>query len=49
MLLDLKMPGKDGFEVLNDLNGREFKVKVIVLTAYADVKECHRLSKNGRQ
>jgi DNA-binding NtrC family response regulator len=47
MLLDLKMPGKDGFEVLNDLNGREKKVKVIVLTAYADVKSAIDSAKMG--
>jgi DNA-binding response OmpR family regulator len=38
ILLDLKMPGKDGFEVLGDLSKQQVKVKVIVLTAYADVK-----------
>jgi DNA-binding NtrC family response regulator len=38
ILLDLKMPGKDGFDVLKDLNTNNIKTKVIVLTAYADVK-----------
>jgi DNA-binding response OmpR family regulator len=38
MLLDLKMPGKDGFYVLRRLNELGLKLKVIVLTAYADVK-----------
>ena len=38
MLLDLKMPGKDGFYVLRKLNELGLKLKVIVLTAYADVK-----------
>jgi DNA-binding NtrC family response regulator len=47
MLLDLKMPGKDGFEVLSDLNSREMKVKVIVLTAYADVKSAIDSAKMG--
>jgi len=38
ILLDLKMPGKDGFYVLETLKRRKIQVKVIVLTAYADVK-----------
>jgi len=38
VLLDLKMPGKDGFYVLNQLKEKNIIVKVIVLTAYADVK-----------
>lgn len=38
MLLDLKMPEKDGFYVLKELNEVGLKLKVIVLTAYADVK-----------
>ena len=38
LLLDLKMPEKDGFYVLNKLHEESIDVKVIVLTAYADVK-----------
>ena len=38
MLLDLKMPEKDGFYVLRNLNDVGKKMKVIVLTAYADDK-----------
>ena len=38
ILLDLKMPNKDGFGVLKDLQEKNIKSKVIVLTAYADVK-----------
>lgn len=38
ILLDLKMPEKDGFYVLQRLQEKKINVKVIVLTAYADVK-----------
>jgi DNA-binding response OmpR family regulator len=47
MLLDLKMPKKDGFAVLKDLQDNPFKVKVIVLTAYADVKSAIDSAKMG--
>ncbi|OGU56866.1 MAG: hypothetical protein A2V66_14745 [Ignavibacteria bacterium RBG_13_36_8] len=38
ILLDLKMPEKDGFWVLKTLKEKNINVKIIVLTAYADVK-----------
>ncbi len=38
ILLDLKMPEKDGLYFLKELRERESEIKVIVLTAYADVK-----------
>lgn len=38
ILLDLKMPEKDGFYVLRILKERNIEIKVVVLTAYADVK-----------
>lgn len=38
VLLDLKMPDKDGFYVLKHLKENNIRLKVIVLTAYADVK-----------
>jgi DNA-binding NtrC family response regulator len=38
ILLDLKMPGKNGYEVLKELESNNIYVRVIVLTAYADVK-----------
>lgn len=38
LLLDLKMPGKDGFYVLQKLKDNNIMVKVIVLTGFADVK-----------
>lgn len=48
ILLDLKMPGKDGFEVLKDLEHlTNSRPKVIVLTAYADVKSAIDSAKMG--
>lgn len=47
ILLDLKMPIKDGFDVLEELNQNGFKGKVIVLTAYADVKSAIDSAKLG--
>lgn len=36
LLLDLKMPIKNGFEVLLELNKKENRTKVIMMTAYVD-------------
>jgi len=38
ILLDLKMPGKSGFEVLQELDFNNIDTRAIVLTAFADVK-----------
>jgi DNA-binding NtrC family response regulator len=38
VLLDIKMPRVDGFEVLKYVKGNVPETKVIMLTAYADVK-----------
>jgi len=47
ILLDLKMPGKNGFDVLRELKEKKIDVKVIVLTAYADVKSAIDSAKLG--
>lgn len=47
ILLDLKMPGKNGFDVLRELNEKRIQIKVIVLTAYADVKSAIDSAKLG--
>ena len=48
VLLDLKMPGKDGFEVLEELESQSNShPKVIVLTAYADVKSAIESARMG--
>jgi DNA-binding response OmpR family regulator len=38
ILLDLKMPGKNGFEVIQEIQLNNIDVRIIVLTAYADVQ-----------
>jgi DNA-binding response OmpR family regulator len=38
ILLDLVLPEKDGYEVLKEISENKIDVKVVVLTAYADVK-----------
>jgi DNA-binding NtrC family response regulator len=47
VLLDLKMPGKDGFDVLKEMNEKKIKTKIVVLTAYADVKSAIDSAKMG--
>jgi DNA-binding NtrC family response regulator len=47
ILLDLKMPGKNGFEVLKELEINNVQARVIVLTAYADVKSAMDSAKLG--
>jgi DNA-binding NtrC family response regulator len=47
LLLDLKMPEKDGFYVLQKLKQDGYNSKVIVLTAFADVKSAIDSAKLG--
>lgn len=47
MLLDLKMPEHDGFDILKELEKRNHRLKVIVLTGYADVKSAIDSAKMG--
>jgi DNA-binding NtrC family response regulator len=47
LLLDLKMPGKNGFDLLHDLEFENIDMRIIVLTAYADVKSALASAKLG--
>lgn len=47
ILLDLKMPGKTGFDVLKEMHEKSIYTKVIVLTAYADVKSAIESARMG--
>jgi DNA-binding NtrC family response regulator len=47
MLLDLKMPVRDGFDVLKEYETKDINFKIIVLTAYADVKSAIEATRMG--
>jgi len=47
LLLDLKMPGKNGFDLLQELDIENIDTRIIVLTAYADVKSAIDSAKLG--
>ncbi|CUS76339.1 Response regulator receiver domain-containing protein [Candidatus Kryptonium thompsonii] len=47
VLLDIKMPRVDGFEVLRFIKQNKPEIKVIMLTAYADVKNAIEALKLG--
>lgn len=47
LLLDLKMPEKDGFYVLSKLDELTYPLKTVVLTAYADVKSAIEAARMG--
>jgi DNA-binding response OmpR family regulator len=48
LLLDLKMPGTDGFNILQQVNNhRNSHPKIVVLTAYADVKSAIESARLG--
>lgn len=47
ILLDLKMPVRDGFYVLARFQKENIHIKVIVLTAYSDLKSAMESAKLG--
>lgn len=47
ILLDLKMPGKDGFYLLSEIQKRRLDIKTIVLTANVDVESAIKAAKMG--
>ena len=47
VILDLKLPKMDGFEVLRLIKANFPETKVIVLTAYADLKNAEKCKQHG--
>ena len=47
MLLDLKMPGMDGLDVLERIRKQNTKIQVIVITGYATVETAIEAMKQG--
>ncbi len=47
LLLDIQMPGKNGFEVLNWLHEKENDIKVIMISAHASVENAVKSTKLG--
>src|SRR5262245_58067499 len=47
LLLDLKLPGKSGLELQNDLATRDLNLPIIFLTGYAEVPTAVRALKTG--
>jgi DNA-binding NtrC family response regulator len=46
-LLDLKMPGMDGEELLKKLKQRDPQMEIIILTGHPSIESAFRTSKNG--
>jgi len=47
ILLDIKMPGMDGFEVLQRLNDGDYGIPVIVISGHADIQTAVEAVKSG--
>lgn len=43
LLLDLRMPGMSGLDLIEELHRRHLTVPVIVMTGHTDMKSIHRL------
>ena len=47
LLLDLNMPGKDGLQVLDQINAMNLKLKILVLTSYFSKQLSEQCLANG--
>ncbi len=46
-LIDLKMPGMDGEELLNQLKRRDDSIEVVILTGHGSIKSATSLTRSG--
>jgi len=47
IILDLKMPGMDGLEVLKEMNRLSLGIPVLVMTAYSEIKNLFEMKAIG--
>ena len=47
LVLDVRMPGMSGLDLLDELRQRDIEIPVTVVTAYGDVQKAVRAMKNG--
>jgi len=47
LLLDLRMPGRDGLEVIADIQSLQLQTRVIVLTTFESEQDIHKALKAG--
>ena len=47
IVLDLKMPGKSGFELLKEIKTNTPEAKVIIVTAFGDATDCRQVMQAG--
>ncbi len=47
MIVDLKLPGRDGLSVLKDIRARNTKAKVIIITAYPSIETAKEAIRGG--
>ncbi|KQL58920.1 MULTISPECIES: response regulator [Shouchella] len=47
VLLDMKIPGMDGVEILKKMKERQPTIKVVMMTAYGELKMVNEALENG--
>jgi len=47
MIIDLKLPGRDGLSILKEVRGKNPKAKVIIITAYPSIETAKEAMRGG--